>query len=95
MGMPGLPELTIILIIVVLLFGAKKIPDLAKGLGSGIKNFKNAIKDDEEATKVATDEGKKINPNEEAKPSETVVKAATEAAKPAETVKPTETTTKV
>lgn len=48
MAMPSVPELLIILAIVVLLFGAKKIPDLAKGLGSGIKNFKNAVKDDEE-----------------------------------------------
>jgi sec-independent protein translocase protein TatA len=42
-------ELIIILIIVVLLFGAKKIPELAKGIGSGIKNFKaemNNIDDD-------------------------------------------------
>ena len=48
MGMPSMPELLIILAIVVLLFGAKKIPDLAKGLGKGIKDFKSAIKDDEE-----------------------------------------------
>lgn len=49
MGMPSMPELLIILAIVVLLFGAKKIPDLAKGLGSGIKNFKKAIKEDDES----------------------------------------------
>lgn len=48
MAMPSVPELLIILAIVVLLFGAKKIPDLAKGLGSGIKNFKKAVKDDED-----------------------------------------------
>lgn len=48
MGMPSMPELIIILAIVVLLFGAKKIPDLAKGIGSGIKNFKKAVKDEDD-----------------------------------------------
>ncbi len=47
MGMPSMPELLIILAIVVLLFGAKKIPDLAKGVGKGIKDFKQAMKEDE------------------------------------------------
>jgi len=43
--------------IVVLLFGAKKIPDLAKGMGKGIKDFKKAIKEDEEEPKeIATKE---------------------------------------
>ncbi|GHR67420.1 Sec-independent protein translocase protein TatA [Helicobacter pylori] len=41
----------IVLLVIVLLFGAKKIPELAKGLGSGIKNFKKAVKDDEEEVK--------------------------------------------
>ena len=42
MGFLGGQELLIILVIVVLLFGAKKIPELAKGLGTGIKEFKKA-----------------------------------------------------
>jgi len=42
----GLPELLVILVVAVFLFGGKKIPDLAKGLGEGIKNFKNAVKED-------------------------------------------------
>jgi len=46
MGMPSMPELLIVLAIVVLLFGAKKIPDLAKGMGKGIKEFKLAMKED-------------------------------------------------
>ncbi len=41
-------ELIIILIIVVLLFGAKKIPELAKGIGSGIKSFKEEMNSVEE-----------------------------------------------
>jgi len=40
----GLPELLVILVVAVLLFGGKKIPELAKGLGEGIKNFKSALK---------------------------------------------------
>ena len=51
MGMPSMPELLIVLAIVVLLFGAKKIPDLAKGMGKGIKDFKQAIKEDEDDKK--------------------------------------------
>jgi sec-independent protein translocase protein TatA len=43
----GLPELAIILGIAVLLFGGRKIPELAKGLGEGIRNFKNALKGEE------------------------------------------------
>ncbi len=43
----GLPELLVILGVAVLLFGGKKIPEVAKGLGEGIKNFKNALKGDE------------------------------------------------
>ncbi len=46
--MPGMSELLIILAIVVLLFGAKKIPELAKGMGKGIKEFKGALKEGEE-----------------------------------------------
>ena len=47
MGMPGGMEWILIALVVLLLFGGKKIPELAKGLGSGIKNFKNAVKEDE------------------------------------------------
>jgi len=59
--MPSMPELLIVLAIVVLLFGAKKIPDLAKGMGKGIKDFKKAIKEDDE------DEVKEISKKEEPK----------------------------
>ena len=43
----GAPELIVILVIAFLLFVGKKIPELSKGLGEGIRNFKSAIKDDE------------------------------------------------
>lgn len=48
MSMPGGMEWLLIALVVLLLFGGKKIPELAKGLGAGIKNFKKAVKDDDE-----------------------------------------------
>ena len=45
----GPMELLVILGIAVLLFGGKKIPEVAKGLGEGIRNFKSALKGDEKA----------------------------------------------
>ncbi len=59
MGMPSMPELLIILAIVVLLFGAKKIPELAKGMGSGIRNFKKAMKEEEEEELAASTKAEK------------------------------------
>jgi len=49
MMMPSGPELIIILFIIVLLFGAKKLPDLAQGLGKGIREFRKATRDEEPA----------------------------------------------
>jgi sec-independent protein translocase protein TatA len=43
----GFPELMVILVVAMLLFGGKKIPELAKGLGQGIRNFKEAVKDEQ------------------------------------------------
>jgi sec-independent protein translocase protein TatA len=43
----GIQELLVILVIAVFLFGGKKLPEIAKGLGEGIKNFKNAMKPDD------------------------------------------------
>ena len=62
MGMPGGMELLVIALIVLLLFGGKKIPELAKGLGNGIKNFKKAVKDDDE---IAENKSEKIEGKEE------------------------------
>lgn len=44
----GPTELLIIIVVFVLLFGGKKIPELAKGLGEGIRHFKNSVKNEEE-----------------------------------------------
>ena len=47
-GKLGLPEILLILAVALLLFGPSKLADLGKGLGEGIKNFKSAVKDDEQ-----------------------------------------------
>ena len=44
-GMPGAPEILLILVIVLLIFGGKKIPELMKGLGKGVKEFKKGMED--------------------------------------------------
>ena len=60
LGVIGPGQIGIILLIVLLLFGGKKIPELMKGLGSGIKEFKKAAKgDDEEPKNSASEEEKK------------------------------------
>ena len=48
MGRIGMPEILVILVVVLLLFGGKKIPELMKGLGSGVNEFKKASKGEEE-----------------------------------------------
>jgi sec-independent protein translocase protein TatA len=50
-GNLGTGELLIILLIVLVFFGAKKIPDLASGLGKGIRNFKDALSNPDDADK--------------------------------------------
>lgn len=46
MGRLGLPELMIILFIVIIIFGANRLPQLGRGIGSAIKNFKDGMKDE-------------------------------------------------
>ena len=60
-GMPGGPELLIIVLFAIIFFGAKKIPELARGLGKGIREFKEASK----GVKDQIDEG--LNPEDEKK----------------------------
>jgi sec-independent protein translocase protein TatA len=61
MGNIGTTELIIILLIVLVFFGAKKIPDLASGLGKGIRSFKDALsgKEEEQEKKDEKKEDKK------------------------------------
>jgi len=61
----GTWQIIVILLIVLLLFGGKKIPELASGLGKGIKNFKDAVKEGEnEASKNETSQVEKIAKND-------------------------------
>ena len=46
-GMPGISEVLVIALIILLLFGGKKIPELMKGLGKGVKSFKDGMKEEE------------------------------------------------
>lgn len=45
MGRLGIPELVIILVIVIVIFGANRLPELGRGIGKGIRNFKDASKE--------------------------------------------------
>ena len=49
MGMMGMEKFVIVFIIVLLLFGGKKIPEMMQGLGLGVKEFKKATRDDDES----------------------------------------------
>jgi len=46
MGSIGFPELLLIFFIVLMIFGGKRLPDMARGLGAGIRDFKRALHDD-------------------------------------------------
>jgi len=48
LGMIGAPQIILIIVVVLLLFGGKKIPELMRGLGKGMKEFKDATKGEEE-----------------------------------------------
>ena len=47
----GMPQIVLIVVVVLLIFGGKKIPELMKGLGSGIKEFKDASKEEDPSEK--------------------------------------------
>lgn len=58
LGVVGVPQVILIIVALLLLFGGKKIPELMKGIGSGIKEFKNAAKDDQPANSKKEEETK-------------------------------------
>ncbi|MBI5816212.1 MAG: twin-arginine translocase TatA/TatE family subunit [Nitrospinae bacterium] len=55
----GMPELIIILLIALVVFGAKRLPEIGGGLGKGIRNFKKSISETESEIKGAADEAQK------------------------------------
>ena len=55
MGNLGATEILLILLVVVLLFGGRKIPELMKGIGQGMKEFKKAARLDDESDKTSTE----------------------------------------
>jgi sec-independent protein translocase protein TatA len=57
MGRIGIPELLIILAIIILIFGASRLPEIGRGIGKGIRNFKDATKNEGEegARKTGTE----------------------------------------
>lgn len=60
LGNIGTTELLIIFLIILVFFGAKKIPDLASGLGKGIRSFKKALNTDEENANELSEKKKEI-----------------------------------
>lgn len=51
----GMPELVIILVIIVIIFGAGKLPEIGSGIGKGIKNFKEATKSEDKPKSIEND----------------------------------------
>jgi sec-independent protein translocase protein TatA len=58
----GMPELLVIMVIVLIIFGAGKLPEIGSAIGKGIKGFKKSIRDDDEIN--VTPDHKKIDPKE-------------------------------
>ena len=58
LGGLGMGELVVIVLIVLLLFGGKKIPELMKGIGKGVKSFKDGVKGIENDINAADDDNK-------------------------------------
>ncbi len=59
-GNLGAGEIILILLVILILFGAKKIPELARGIGKGMSEFKKGLKDVEDEIKTADKDQKKV-----------------------------------
>ena len=60
-------ELALIFLVILLLFGAKRLPDIAQGLGKGIREFKKAVKDTQDEIKTSVNETEKKNKDSDGK----------------------------
>lgn len=76
MGSIGPWQIAIVLLIVVLLFGAKKLPQIGKGMGEAIRNFKKSVNDVEDATDITPIASKKEETVAKNETSESVKKDA-------------------
>ncbi|MCD6499886.1 MAG: twin-arginine translocase TatA/TatE family subunit [Deltaproteobacteria bacterium] len=70
--MPGFTELFLILAIVLVVFGARRVPEIFEALGRGVRSFKRAVHEDEQIDVTPGDQAKLDNKGEGAKPAETV-----------------------
>ena len=73
-GMPGIPELLIILFIIVLVFGANRLPQLGDALGKGIKNFKKSFSNDTTEAEASRVDVKQVDSSEPIVTQSTAVK---------------------
>ena len=64
-AMPGPMELFIILLIVIVVFGARKLPQIGEGLGKGIKNFKKSFESDEQSTQAKRVDGDALSSSDD------------------------------
>lgn len=62
LGSFGLPEILVILLILVLIFGARKLPELGRGIGEGIKNFRTSMRAEDDSS--STENGDAAKPND-------------------------------
>jgi sec-independent protein translocase protein TatA len=72
LGMLGTTEIIIIAVVVLVLFGARKVPELMKGVGTGIKEFKKASRDVQDELHRASEEAPSTPPPQPRKPVDTV-----------------------
>ena len=61
----GMPELIVILVILLIVFGASRLPEIGAGLGKGIKNFKKSVTETEKGLSAAGDESKESTDDKE------------------------------